>query len=73
MDKVAKEMGHEVVSLDISNRYNPTYVSDILDFNFSLWPPGYFQMVWASPPVHHVEAAQLMLSRPLMLLLGPGG
>ena len=50
VDKVAKEMGHEVVSLDISDRYNPTYVSDILDFNFSLWPPGYWDCIFASPP-----------------------
>ena len=34
--KVAREMGHEVVSLDISETYKPDYVANILDFDFSL-------------------------------------
>ena len=48
--KVAREMGHEVVSLDISDKYNPDFVANILDFDFSLWHRGYFDLLWASPP-----------------------
>ena len=50
-------MGHEVMSLDISSKFNPTYVCDVLDFNFTRWPPGYFQMVWASPPCQLLSIA----------------
>ena len=48
--KVAREMGHEVVSLDISDTYKPDFVANILDFDFSLWHRGYFDVLWASPP-----------------------
>ena len=50
VDRVAKEMGHEVVSLDISDTYEPDFVANILDFDVSLWHRGYFDMIWASPP-----------------------
>jgi len=49
VDTVARQMGHEVISLDISPAYSPDYVADICTFDFSIWPPGYFTMVWASP------------------------
>jgi hypothetical protein len=49
--RVAREMGHEVVSLDISDKYNPTYVCDVLQFDYtSIWTPGEFYLVHASPP-----------------------
>jgi hypothetical protein len=49
--KVAREMGHQVVSLDISNKYKPDICADILDIDYkALWPKGSVDLVWASPP-----------------------
>jgi hypothetical protein len=50
LGKCAREMGHTVVSLDISPKYSPDFVADVLEFDFSLWHRGYFDMIWASPP-----------------------
>ena len=32
--KVAREMGHQVVSLDISNKYKPDICADIMDIDY---------------------------------------
>ena len=47
---VAKDLGYECVSLDISPKHNPDIVCDILEFDYKIWPIGYFDFIWASPP-----------------------
>ena len=49
---VAREMGWEVVSLDIApcGNHIPTIQADILKFDYTIWHRGYFDMIWASPP-----------------------
>jgi len=39
----------EIISVDIDNRWNPTHCCDIVDFNFTMYPEGYFDVIWASP------------------------
>ena len=39
----------EVISLDILKKYNPTIVSDIMDFDYKQFDIGYFDIIWASP------------------------
>lgn len=46
--KVAKKMGYEVVSLD--NVFPSTHQCDIMKWNYKMYPPGYFDVIWASPP-----------------------
>lgn len=41
--------GWEVMSLDILPKYNPTFCTDILDFDYTQFPPGHFDIIWASP------------------------
>ena len=50
--KVARAMGHDVVSLDMTpcGDYLPTVQADILQFDYTIWHRGYFDMIWASPP-----------------------
>ena len=48
--KVARELGYECVSLDISPKHSPDIVCDILEFDFTVWAPGTFEFIWASPP-----------------------
>jgi hypothetical protein len=48
--KVAKELGYECVSFDISAKHNPDIVCDILEFDYTEWPVGHFDFCWLSPP-----------------------
>lgn len=50
---VSNTVGHlftEVVSLDILNKFNPTHCVDILTWDYTVYPPGHFDVIWASPP-----------------------
>ena len=42
-------VGWEVVSLDIVSKFEPTILCDIRSWDYALFPPGHFDMVWASP------------------------
>ena len=41
--------GWEVVSLDIVSKFEPTILCDIRSWDYTTFPPGHFDMVWASP------------------------
>ena len=40
---------YEVISLDILKKYNPTICSDIMEWDYTIYPPHYFDIIWASP------------------------
>lgn len=46
--KVCKEIGWDVVSLDIDPRAD--IVCDILEWDYKQYPKDHFSLVWASPP-----------------------
>jgi hypothetical protein len=48
----------EVVSVDIVTKYNPTIHADILKWDYRVFPPGHFDVVWASPPCTHYSPAK---------------
>jgi hypothetical protein len=52
--KVAKKLGWEVVSLDISDRFHKgqiDIITDIQDWDYQeQYKEGYFDIIWASPP-----------------------
>lgn len=49
--RTAEELGYEVISLDISNTHHtPTIQTNILDWDYKVYPKGYFDVIWASPP-----------------------
>jgi len=39
-----------IVSVDIESKFEPTHCADILQWDYTIYPPGYFDAVWASPP-----------------------
>lgn len=39
----------EVISLDILEKYKPSIVCDIMEFDYKQYEPGYFDIIWASP------------------------
>ena len=40
----------EIITVDIDNKYNPTHLVDILEFDYSKYPKKHFEYVHASPP-----------------------
>ena len=40
-----EEYGFEVVSLDKDPKFEPTILEDILEWDYTIYPPGYFNVV----------------------------
>ena len=57
--------GWEVVSLDIVSKFEPTILCDIRSWGYALFPPGHFDMVWASPVCTEYSRALTMRPRRL--------
>lgn len=58
---ISKAVGHlftETVSVDILAKFNPTHCSDILEWNYKQYPPGFFDVIWSSPPCTHYSVAK---------------
>jgi hypothetical protein len=50
---VSKAIGNgftEVISVDIEPTFQPTITADILTWDYTIYPTGYFHTIWASPP-----------------------
>ena len=48
--KCCKELGWDVVSVDIEKKFNPTHLCNIMDFDYKQYPKNHFSIVWGSPP-----------------------
>ena len=51
------ELGWEVITLDHNPRFRPTICANILEWNPHEFPPGYFDVILASPPCHAFSRA----------------
>ena len=40
---------YSVISLDIESKYNPTILTDILEWDYKQFPVGFFDIIWSSP------------------------
>ena len=56
------DRGWEVISLDILP--GATINSNILDWDYTVFPPGHFDFVWASPPCTEYSIARTRAKRP---------
>ncbi len=58
VSKVARELGWETVSLDIDPRFSPDLCMDIMDFDETMYPKDYFQLIWSSPDCRAYSVAR---------------
>ena len=77
VDKVFKEWGWQVVSLD--RDMDADIKTDIMDWDYRTYEPGYFDVVWSSPPrteysraktvgVRKIEEANQVVQRTLDII-----
>ena len=77
--------GWEVVSLDISPKYNPTHVADILSWDFRVYERGFLNFIFGSPvcteysvarttgPPRNLRYADELVRRTLEIMIYFGG
>ena len=54
-----RDLGWDVVSVDICNKLPPTLLCDILQWDYAAaYPPGHFDVAWASPPCIQYSCAR---------------
>tara|TARA_R110002072_G_scaffold182646_1_gene338798 strand:+ start:290 stop:901 length:612 start_codon:yes stop_codon:yes gene_type:complete len=47
--KVADKYGYKTYTLDILEKFEPTYCCNLMDWDYKQLPPNYFHIIWASP------------------------
>ena len=65
-NSVGKEFPGEVISLDILG--TPTHKVDILEWDYTIYPPGHFHMIWASPECTQYSSARVKANTPRDLI-----
>ena len=66
--QVFEALNWQVTSLDIDDKFMPDICCDILEWNETVYPPGYFDMIWASPVC--TEYSRALSRRPRNLEAG---
>ena len=69
---VSKAVGHlfnEIISLDNLQEFNPTICCDILSWDYKQYPPGHFDVIWASPPCTEYSKMKYISQAPRNLQL----
>ena len=47
--KEAEKKGYNTITVDILEKFNPTHLTDILEWDYKQYPQHYFHIIWASP------------------------
>ena len=56
--KVAYQLGYEVTSLDLNLKADADITCNILDWDYTVYEPGEFHVIWASPPCTEYSKAK---------------
>jgi hypothetical protein len=65
--KAFRAATHEVDSLDIDPRFEPTICTNVLDWNYKALPRLYYDVIWASVPCSSIARSSALTPRDLML------
>jgi len=57
----------QIVTVDIRYLFKPTFVADIREWDYRLFPPHYFDIIWCSPPCTEYSCAKTVGVRDLEL------
>ena len=63
------EQGWEVISLDSDVKTDATIQEDILTWDYTVYPPGHFDVIWASPCCTQYSCARRNAKTPRNLSL----
>lgn len=55
----------ECITVDLLDKFHPTYQADILHWNYRQFPEGHFDVIWASPPCTEYSKAKTRGERDL--------
>ena len=55
------------ITVDILSKFNPTIQADILTWDYTVYPTGYFAIIWCSPPCTEYSKAKTRGVRDLEL------
>ena len=58
---------NETITLDLLNKFNPTIQINILDWDYKVYEPQYFDVIWCSPPCTEYSKAKTVGVRNLEL------
>ena len=53
-----EKIGFECVSVDLDKKTSPTHIADMLTWDYTMYPPGYFHAITAGPPCTEYSRAR---------------
>jgi len=56
---------NQVITVDILDKFHPTHCVDILNWDYKIYPEGYFNIIWGSPPCTEYSTAKTRGARNL--------
>lgn len=69
VNKVAKKLGYEVISVDITDKFGhtPTHLIDIMKWDYKKYKVGYFDIIWSSVPCRTFSSMLFMTKTKLQV------
>lgn len=53
-----RSIDNEAITVDILDKFNPSHVANILTWDYTQYPSGFFDVIWCSPPCTEYSKAK---------------